>query len=296
MLLSASIRNINSQKEPHIYLDNCWHTPPLERGLVGVDMKLTPPQMDRYSRQILLQGIGGIGQARLLNATVVLLGAGGLGSPVALYLAAAGVGHLVIADHDRVELSNLQRQILHNHHSLNQLKTESAAHNLRALNPDIKVTQFSEQVTEHNVQAFVQQGDLVIDGSDTFKMRYLLNRTCFHAGKILISAAVLGFEGQISTFRHGITPSSPCYQCLYPHIPESTLQPTCQTAGVLGALAGIIGSWQAAEAIKELLEIGESLDGSLLLINVLHGVVQRIRISKDPECPLCAINAVEPRS
>ena len=257
-------------------------------------MELTPSQMERYSRQILLPGIGGSGQARLLNATVVLLGVGGLGSPAALYLAAAGVGHLVIADHDRVELSNLQRQILHNHHTLHQPKTESAAHSLRALNPDIKVTLFSERVTEHNVQAFVQQGDLVIDGSDTFQMRYLLNKTCFHAGKILISAAVLGFEGQISTFRHGINPSSPCYQCLFPHIPESTPQPTCHTAGVLGALTGIIGSWQAAEAIKELLEIGESLDGSLLLINVLHGIIQRIRVSKDPHCPLCGNRSLPP--
>ena len=250
-------------------------------------MELTPTLIERYSRQILLKEIGGMGQVRLLNATVVLIGAGGLGSPTAFYLAAAGVGHIIIADSDRVELSNLQRQILHTTDHIGQTKTQSAAKAIHALNPNIKVDTFADRVTDANVREIVQKGDLVIDGSDTFKTRYLLNWACFHAGKILISAAVLGFEGQLSTFRHGVNPSSPCYQCIYPQPPDPSMTPTCNTTGVLGALTGIIGSWQAAEAVKELLGVGETLDGSLLLINVLHGLFQRIHIPKDPNCPLC---------
>lgn len=250
-------------------------------------MELTPTQIERYSRQILLKEVGGVGQVRLLNATVVLLGAGGLGSAVAYYLAAAGVGHLVIADSDRVELSNLQRQILHTTRHIGQTKTESARRAIQALNPDIQVTTLSERVTEENVREIVQKGDLVVDGSDTFKTRYLLNEACFHTDKILISAAVLGFEGQLATFRHGVNPLSACYQCLYPHPPDPGVTPTCSTAGVLGALTGIMGSWQAAEAVKALLGVGDTFEDSLLLVNVLHGLFQHIRISKDPNCLLC---------
>ena len=250
-------------------------------------MKFSTPQMERYSRQLLLKEIGGEGQARLLNARVVIVGAGGLGSPVAYYLAAAGIGHLIIADSDQVDRSNLQRQILHTTDRIGQNKTVSAAETLRALNPEVTVSSRSERVTSDNVRDIVQQGDLVVDGSDTFATRYLLNETCFHTGKILVSAAVLGFEGQLTTLRHGLHVSSPCYRCLYPHPPDPATTPTCGTAGVLGAVTGIMGSWQAAEVIKELLGIGDSLDGSLLLVNVLHGIFQRIRISKDPQCPLC---------
>lgn len=251
-------------------------------------MKLTLAQVERYSRQILLKEIGGTGQARLLESTVVVIGAGGLGSPVAYYLAAAGVGHLIIADSDKVELSNLQRQIIHSTNQIGRTKTASAAHTIHALNPEVKVTGLHERVEDHNVLEVVQQGDIIVDGSDTFKTRYLLNEACWRAGKVLVSAAVLGFEGQISTFRHGVSESSPCYQCLYPNPPDPNRTPTCQTAGVLGALTGIVGSWQATETIKELLHLGDSLDGSLLLINVLHGIFQRIQISKDQHCSLCA--------
>lgn len=254
-------------------------------------MDLTPTQIERYSRQILLKEVGGIGQARLLDATVVLLGAGGLGSPAAFYLAAAGVGHLVVADNDRVELSNLQRQILHTTDSIGQNKAASAQRTIHTLNPDIRVTPFPDRVTDDNVLDFVQQGDLVVDGGDTFQTRYLLNEACFRAGKTLVSAAVLGFEGQLTTLHHGVNPSSPCYQCFYPQPPDPGQTPTCSTAGVLGALTGIMGSWQAAEAVKILLGIGRTLEGSLLLINVLDGIFQRIAISKDPDCPLCSTKA-----
>lgn len=257
-------------------------------------MTLTPPQIERYSRQILLKEMGGSGQQTLLKSTVVLIGAGGLGSPTALYLAAAGIGHLIIADDDKVELSNLQRQILHTTARIGQAKAHSAANALLALNPEIKTTPLTQRVTQNTVQSIIEKGDLVIDGSDNFETRYLLNEACFLNKKTLISAAVLGFEGQIATFRHGVDKNAPCYQCLHGHPPDPNHVPTCTSAGVLGALTGILGAWQATETIKELLGVGESLAGSLLLINVLHGIVQRIQIPKDPNCPLCQITPCKP--
>lgn len=250
--------------------------------------ELSTTQIERYARQILLKEVGGAGQLRLLNARVVLLGAGGLGSPAAYYLAAAGVGHLTIADHDRVDISNLQRQILHTTDRIGQPKTASALQALQALNPDIQLVPFTERVTAENVNALVRQGDLVLDGSDTFATRYLLNRACFVEKKPLVSAAVLGFEGQLSLFLHGVDATAPCYQCLYPDPPAPGAIPTCNSAGVLGAVTGVLGAWQAAEAIKVLLGVGESLAGKLLLINLLHGQIQRIRIAKNPACPLCS--------
>ncbi|MBF0461985.1 MAG: molybdopterin-synthase adenylyltransferase MoeB [Magnetococcales bacterium] len=250
--------------------------------------ELSPAQLERYSRQLLLKEVGGAGQLRLLQAQVVVVGAGGLGSSAACYLAAAGVGRLLIADDDRVELSNLQRQILHTTDRIGQAKTDSARQALYALNPEVEVIPFAARVTLATVDDLLRQGDLVLDGSDSFATRHLLNEACFRAGKPLISAAVLGFEGQLSTFRHGVDPQAPCYRCLYPHLPEPGATPTCRSAGVLGALTGILGAWQAAEAIKELLGVGDSLSGSLLLFNVLHGQVQRIRFGKNPACGVCA--------
>ncbi|MEO5340520.1 MAG: molybdopterin-synthase adenylyltransferase MoeB [Magnetococcus sp. MYC-9] len=250
--------------------------------------ELSPAQIERYSRQILLREIGGGGQVRLLQGRVVVLGAGGLGSAAAFYLAAAGVGHLIIADQDRVELSNLQRQILHTTDRIGHAKTASAARTIASLNPEIQVTPFPHRVDERTVDALLHQGDLVVDGSDTFATRQLLNAACLRAGKPLISAAVLGFEGQLASFRHGVDPAAPCYRCLYPHPPQPGQTANCRTAGVLGALTGMLGAWQAAEAVKELLGIGDSLAGSLLLFNLLQGEVQRIRIVKNPECPVCA--------
>ncbi|MEO5364126.1 MAG: molybdopterin-synthase adenylyltransferase MoeB [Magnetococcus sp. DMHC-8] len=250
-------------------------------------MALSPLQLERYSRQLLLKELGGVGQVRLLQARVVVVGAGALGSAAACYLAAAGVGRLFIADDDRVELSNLQRQILHTTDRIGQAKTASAVQALHALNPEVHVIPWTERVSAATVDGLVQRGDLVLDGSDNFATRHLLNEACFRAHKPLVSAAVLGFEGQLSVFRHGVDAAAPCYRCLYPHPPAPGTVPTCRTAGVLGAVTGILGAWQAAEAIKELLGVGESLAGSLLLINVLHGQVQRIRISKNPECSLC---------
>jgi molybdopterin-synthase adenylyltransferase len=248
-------------------------------------MSLSEDQIERYSRQIILKEIGGVGQATLLDSTVFILGAGGLGSPAALYLAAAGIGHLVIADSDRVELSNLQRQILHTTDRVGEAKVVSAEKAIRAINPDINVTTISERITEQNVGSLLAGSDLVLDGSDNFPTRYLLNEACLSQGKRLVSAAVLGFEGQIATFSHGVDPNSPCYRCLFPSPPE--FAPTCSSAGVLGAVVGMLGTLQAAEAVKVLLGIGQGLSGSMLLINILDNIFHRITIPKLPDCPTC---------
>ncbi|MBF0446998.1 MAG: HesA/MoeB/ThiF family protein [Magnetococcales bacterium] len=248
-------------------------------------MTLSEDQIKRYSRQIILKEIGGLGQARLLDSTVFILGAGGLGSPAALYLAAAGVGHLIIADHDQVELSNLQRQILHTTARLGADKVVSAQQTLQSLNPDVRVTPIKQRITEENIGPLLASCDLVLDGSDNFSTRYMLNDHCLIQGKILISAAVLGFEGQIATFSHGIDRRSPCYRCLFPVPP--TFAPTCSSSGVLGATVGTLGTLQAAEAIKILLGVGQNLSGSLLLVNLLDTVFHRIQIPKRPDCPTC---------
>lgn len=250
-------------------------------------MTLSPEQVDRYARQIILKGIGGSGQNRLLQSSVLLVGAGGLGSPVALYLAAAGVGHLVIADGDQIELSNLQRQILHTTRDIGQSKAESAARAVAALNPDVGLTVIKQRISGTNIAAAMALCDVVVDGSDNFDTRYLLNEACWIHKKPLMSAAVVGFEGQVATFRHGVDPQAPCYRCLYPNPPGAGSVPSCTTAGVLGSLAGLVGSLQATETIKELLAIGNSLAGTLLLINVLDGVFHRVKTVKRENCPLC---------
>ncbi|WP_130471945.1 HesA/MoeB/ThiF family protein [Candidatus Magnetaquicoccus inordinatus] len=253
-------------------------------------MDFSSEQLQRYSRQLLLKEMGGQGQARLLASRVVVVGAGGLGSPAAYYLAAAGVGRLLVIDDDRVELSNLQRQILHTSDRVGEDKAQSAATALRALNPDTEVIPIVSRLHAENVQSILAEGDVIVDGSDNFATRYLLNEACLQAGKVLVSAAVLGFEGQLSTFRHGVDGSAPCYRCLYPELPQSGAQPTCRSAGILGAVAGVLGAWQAAETIKEIVGIGDSLAGSLLLLNLLHGQLLRIQISKNPACPVCGSN------
>ncbi|MBF0453714.1 MAG: molybdopterin-synthase adenylyltransferase MoeB [Magnetococcales bacterium] len=249
-------------------------------------MTLSEDQIERYSRQIILKDIGGAGQAKLLDATVFILGAGGLGSPAALYLAAAGVGHLVIADSDRVELSNLQRQILHTTCRVGALKVSSAKQAIQAINPEVQVTTFSQRVTETNVESMLASADLVLDGSDNFATRYLLNDACFRLKKKLISAAVLGFEGQIASFHHGVDGKAPCYRCLYPTPPQSA--PTCSSAGILGSVVGAVGTLQAAEAVKSLLGIGRNLAGTLLLVNVFDCIFHQVTIPKREGCPACS--------
>lgn len=249
-------------------------------------------QVERYSRQLILREIGGRGQQRLRAARVVVVGLGGLGSPVALYLAAAGVGHLVLVDGDRVELSNLGRQIIHTTERLGQSKVASAREAVRALNPETGVTAVDGWADPDTLDELLASCDLVVDGCDNFETRHQVNGACHRLGKPLVSGAVVGFEGQLATFRSGLDAALPCYRCLYPVIPEAGLTPTCATAGVLTPLTGLVGSMQAVEAIKELLGIGESLAGSVLLINVLDGIFHRVRVGKDPGCPVCGGGAV----
>jgi molybdopterin/thiamine biosynthesis adenylyltransferase len=245
---------------------------------------LTPEQIDRYSRHIVLPEIGGRGQERLLQAKVLVAGAGGLGSPIAFYLAAAGVGTIGIADSDVVELSNLQRQIIHATSDLGQPKTDSAARRLRALNPDVEVVTHQERLTPDNMAQIIAGYDLVADGTDNFPTRYLINDACLLAGKPLVHGAVLGFGGQVTTILAG---QGPCYRCLYPEPPPPGPVPTCQDAGVVGAVAGVVGALQANEALKWVLGAGDLLAGRLLVYDALGATFRELMVHRDRNCAVC---------
>lgn len=244
-------------------------------------------QLERYARHILLRDIGGQGQARLLAARVLVVGAGGLGSPLALYLAAAGVGCIGIVDDDRVALSNLQRQILHDTAGIGRAKTDSAMDRLAALNPDVRIVAHRERLDADNADALVAAYDLVADGSDNFATRFLLNAACHRARKTLVSAAIQQFDGQLSTFKPHAGPDLPCYRCLHPEMPPADQDAACVEAGVLGALAGVMGSLQAVEVVKEILQIGTGLAGRLLLVDALNAEFRTIRLRRNPACPEC---------
>jgi len=253
-------------------------------------MKFSEAQIHRYSRQMILPGIGGKGQRKLAEAKVFILGAGGLGSPAAIYLAAAGIGTLGLADSDRVELNNLQRQILHRTEDVGFLKVESAKKTLQSLNPEVNVQVFPERIHSANIREIIKGFDLVLDGSDNFPTRFLVNDACYFEGKTLISGAILRFDGQLSTFKPHA--GGPCYRCLFPEPPPAGAIPSCQEAGVLGAVAGVIGLLQANEALKEILGIGQSMAGRLLLFNALSLCFEEVKVLKDPMCPLCGGNPV----
>lgn len=244
-------------------------------------------QLHRYARHIILPEVGGAGQARLLEFRVLVVGAGGLGSPLLLYLAAAGVGTLGIADGDTVDLSNLQRQVVHGTGDVGRPKVASAADRVRAINPDVAVRVHPDRLVAANAAEIVEAYDLVADGSDNFPTRYLLNEHCYRLRKPLVSAAILRFDGQVSTYKPWLGDGHPCYRCLFPEPPPPGLVPSCSEGGILGALAGVMGSLQATEVLKELLGIGESLSGRLLLYEALGASVTTIAIAKDPACPLC---------
>jgi len=247
-------------------------------------MPLTCAEEGRYSRHLVLPGVGIAGQARLKRARVLVVGAGGLGSPVALYLAAAGAGTLGIADADTVEVCNLQRQVLHRTEGAGQRKVDSAAAALRALNPLIAVLPIPERITVANALAYCADYDVVIDGTDNFAARYLLNDACALAGKPLVFGSIFRFEGQVAVFdaRRG-----PCYRCLFPDPPPPESAPPCADAGVLGVLPGMIGTIQANETAKLLLGIGEPLIGRLLCLDALAMRFRELRLAKNPDCPLC---------
>ncbi len=247
----------------------------------------TDDEITRYSRHILLAEVGGTGQAKLRAARVLLVGAGGLGSPLLLYLAAAGVGTIGLVDDDVVELSNLQRQVAHSTATLGEPKVRSAAAAARAINPAVRIEPHQVRLTEANAIELVSGYDLVCDGSDNFATRFLVADACVLAGRTLVSAAVLRFDGQLSTFKPHLDPLGPCYRCLHPAPPPAGLVPSCSEAGVLGAVTGVMGTLQATEVLKEIMGIGEGLSGRLLIWDALAARVRTIRLRKDPACPLC---------
>lgn len=241
-------------------------------------------QILRYSRQIILDEIGYHGQEKLLQSKVLVIGAGGLGSPALYYLAAAGIGTLGIADFDAVGISNLQRQILHFTDDLGKKKVESAKEKLQKLNPETMIIAYPERITIDNIKEVIMNYDVVIDAVDNFPARYLISDCCYFLKKPLVEGAVLGFEGILMTIRPGL---SPCYRCLYPEPPEDGVIPTCNDSGILGMITGTIGSLQALEAIKLLLGIGETLSGRILSFDGLKSKFRDIPWGKKPDCPLC---------
>ncbi len=246
---------------------------------------LTDTQKTRYSRHLLIPEVGSAGQAKLLDSKVLLIGAGGLGSPAALYLAAAGVGTIGIVDFDVVDLSNLQRQVLHSSERIGEKKVESARKTLTALNPDVTVVGHEEMLVADNVDRLIAGYDVILDGTDTFETRYILNDAAVAAGIPVVHASVFRFEGQLTTF---VPYEGPCYRCLYPTPPPPELAPGCSVAGVLGVVPGIMGLLQANEVLKLLLGIGETLAGRLLLFDALETEFTELKLRRDPACPVCS--------
>lgn len=242
----------------------------------------------RYSRNITLPEIGKAGQEKLLESKVLVVGAGGLGSPALLYLAASGVGTIGIVDNDKVELSNLQRQVLHETCEIGQPKTESARLTMLDLNPDIQINCHQVRIDSENIGSIIADYDIVVDGSDNFETRFLINDHCYKAKRTLISAAIQGFSGQISTFKAYLGEPHPCYRCIYPDIPPAGTALSCSESGVLGGVAGLIGTWQSIEVVKEILEIGDSLSGSLIIFDALSATSRKVKVKRNKGCSCCS--------
>jgi molybdopterin-synthase adenylyltransferase len=255
-------------------------------------LELSEQQFRRYARHLILDEVGEDGQERLLRSRVLVVGAGGLGSPMLLYLAAAGVGTIGIVDNDRVDITNLQRQIVHATRNVGALKVESARGTLAEINPDVQVVTHPLRLGSENAEAIIRNYDLVADGSDNFATRYLLTDLCCRLERPLVAAALSPFEGQLSTFRPYLGAGHPCYRCLFRDPPPPDLVPRCEEAGILGAVAGVLGTLQAVEVLKQLLDLGESLDGTLLLYDAMRARFHSIRIAKDPDCPTCGEHAL----
>lgn len=251
------------------------------------DFQYTPEQLIRYSRHFLLPEVGEDGQAKLLQAKVLMVGAGGLGSPSAYYLAAAGVGTIGIIDNDVVDISNLQRQILHANDRVGVPKVESAKKTLEGLNPDVKVVPYQAKLTSENIMEIIKDYDLVVDGCDNFPTRYLVNDACVLTGKPNVHGSIFQFEGQATVFYPG---KGPCYRCLYPEPPPAEMAPSCAEAGVLGVLPGLIGVIEALEAVKLILGKGDTLVGRLLHFNTLTMEINTLKLRRDPNCPMCGDN------
>jgi adenylyltransferase/sulfurtransferase len=252
---------------------------------------ITDAQLMRYARHVILEEVGEEGQAKLLAARVLVIGAGGLGAPLLLYLAAAGVGTLGVIDHDTVDITNLQRQVIHTTDRVGEPKVDSAAIAIGNLNPEINVVTYEEKLTAANALHIIADYDLVADGSDNFPTRYLVNDACFFAKKPLVSGALLRFEGQLGTYRAYAPGDNPCFRCLFPEPPPEGVVPRCDQAGIFGAVAGALGTLQAAEVLKEILGLGESLNGQLLIYDALSTTFRKIKATRDPACALCGPHA-----
>jgi adenylyltransferase/sulfurtransferase len=254
-------------------------------------MSLSDEELERYARHIVLREVGGPGQSRLRAAKVLVVGAGGLGSPALLYLAAAGIGTIGIVDFDHVSLSNLQRQVAHATADVGRRKTDSARDTITAINPHVAVEAHTERLTGDNALDIIGRYDIVADGSDNFPTRFLINDACFFAKKTLVSAAVTEFDGQLATFKaHERGHGWPCYRCLFPEAPPAGTVPSCSETGVLGAAAGVMGTLQALEVIKEITGIGESMAGRLLIYEALATRFRTVSFKADPACALCGDN------
>ena len=246
-------------------------------------MKFTKKQIDRYSRQIILKKVGAIGQKKLLKSSVLIVGAGGLGSPIAIYLAALGIGKIGIVDKDNVEISNLSRQIIFETNDVNKNKSLTAINKLRKINPDIQLKSFNKNLTIININQIAKKFDLIVDGSDNFRTRFLINDYCLKNKKILVSGAISKFDGQVYTFNFS-KKKSPCLRCFIPRMPRNPDIDNCEHEGVLGPLAGIIGSIQANEAVKEILGIGNSLCGYILIVDALKLTFRKVKLNKRSDC------------
>ncbi len=244
-------------------------------------------QLNRYVRNITLPEIGEEGQGILLKSKVLIIGAGGLGSPLALYLASAGIGTIGIVDNDKVDISNLQRQIIYKTLDIGKKKPLAAKERILELNPNINIFAHNLRLNENNIDEIIKFYDIIADGSDNFATRFTVNNACFRHKKPLISAAVTGFIAQIYSFKPYLDALQPCYQCIYEKLPDRNATPNCINFGVLGSVAGIAGSWQASEIIKEILNIGQSLAGHMLVIDALYANIKKVKINKNPNCPCC---------
>lgn len=250
-------------------------------------MEFTEDQLQRYSRHIILPEVGGKGQKKIAHAKVFIVGAGGLGCPVGYYLAAAGVGTIAMIDNDNVELSNLQRQIAHSMKTLGKPKVESAKNTFESLNPDVNVIALQQRISKDNILDLIKDYDVLVDGSDNFPTRYLVNDACVMLKKPLVSGAILRFEGQVTTIVPG---EGHCYRCLFEEPPPPGLVPSCQEAGVLGAITGVVGALQATEVLKLILGKGDVLKGTLLIYDALKATFRRVRVPRNQNCPVCSDN------
>ena len=254
--------------------------------------EISDEQLMRYARHVVLEEVGEEGQIKLLKSKVLVVGAGGLGSPVLMYLAAAGVGTLGVVDDDVVDITNLQRQVVHGTDDIDRWKVDSAADRLKSINPEVEVQKHPFRIVPENALKLIGEYDMVLDGSDNFETRYMINDACYLTKTTLVSAALLRFEGQLTTIKAYEEDAGPCYRCIFPHPPAPGLVPRCEQAGIFGSIAGVLGTMQATEALKELLGLGRSLSGRLVLYDAMNSESRSLKVQRDSACALCGDNPI----